>query len=67
MTKHGLKIEKGFYYERPFGSVLFNTFNTVQSKPLMGILFYPFYFFYLLDYYVGLGEPNQIVVVARKN
>lgn len=63
---NSLSIQKDFYYERVLGSVLFNIFNTVHSKPLMGLLFYPFYFFYLLDYYLGLGEPNQMVVVARK-
>ena len=66
MKGHNLIIEKVFYYERTIGTMLFNVFNSLHSKSLMGIFFYPFYLLYLLDYYIGFGEPNQIVVTAWK-
>ncbi len=62
----GLEVQKYFYYERAFGSPLFRLFNSLHAKPLMGIFFYPFYALYLLDYKLGIGQPNQIVVTARK-
>lgn len=66
LLNNGLELIKDFYYERPFGSMLFKVFNRIKSKALMGVLFYPFFLLYLIDYYLGIGEPNQIVITARK-
>lgn len=66
MKECGLRIEKEFYYEYALGNILFNIFNYLHSKPLMGIAFYPMYVLYLLDYHLKFGEPNQIIVTARK-
>jgi 2-polyprenyl-3-methyl-5-hydroxy-6-metoxy-1,4-benzoquinol methylase len=62
-----LELETAKYYEHWLGTRLFNVFNKLHSPALMGILFYPFYALYLLDHVIGSGEPNQIVVTARKN
>lgn len=67
LEKRGFSIEKVLYYERAVGRTLFDTFNAIKSKPLMALLFYPFYFLYLIDYYIGFGEPSQMVVVAKKS
>lgn len=66
-ARFGLKIDRDFYYEYPFGNRLFTFFNHLTSKPLMGILFYPFYLLYLLDSSIARGEPSGIVVTAKKN
>ncbi|HWP61073.1 MAG TPA: class I SAM-dependent methyltransferase [Candidatus Paceibacterota bacterium] len=63
---HGLQLEKIYTYEHAFGAVLFDIFNTLKIKALMGLLFYPFYALYLLDYLFSWGEPNQIIVVASR-
>lgn len=63
----GFTIEKTVLYEYRFGTMLFDLFNRLHSKALMGLLFYPFYVLYLLDARLRIGEPNQIVVVAIKS
>lgn len=62
----GLKIERGFYYEFAPGAKIFNAFNLISYKPLMGILFYPFYFLFWLDSKLKIGQPNYTIVVAKK-
>lgn len=66
MEGTGLTIDHEWYYEHTLGTALFNVFNTITAKPLLGILFYPFYILYLIDHYLGVGEPNQIIVTAHK-
>ena len=66
LAERGLSVQKVSYYEHAVGRVLFDTFITIRSMPLMGLLFYPFYGLYVLDQYCGLGEPNQMVVIAKK-
>lgn len=63
---HGLTVERGWSYERTVGRILFNAFNRLRAKPLMGLFFYPLYLLYLLDYRFGFGEPNQVIITARK-
>lgn len=55
------------YYEFSFGTKLFRFFNSLKSKPIMGLLFYPCYLLYIIDQKLAWGEPNGIIVVARKN
>lgn len=64
---HNLSIQKTFYFEYWLGSHIFEFYNSLKSKPLMGILFYPCYALYMFDFYLAKGEANGIVVVAKKN
>jgi len=66
LGENNLRIEKEYYYEHSLGNLLFRMLDAVTFKPLLGILFYPFYALYLLDSHFGFGEPNQMIVVARK-
>ncbi|MES2216177.1 MAG: class I SAM-dependent methyltransferase [Patescibacteria group bacterium] len=66
LAPHHITVNESSFYEYRFGTVLFNIFNTIRSKPLMGILFYPFYALYRLDSMMKIGEPNGIVIVATK-
>lgn len=61
-----VKVLNAHYYEYSLGTRLFNGFNRLTSKPLMGILFYPFYALYKLDSLLKIGEPNGIVVIMEK-
>ncbi len=63
----GITIEMDAYYEFGPGVKLFNAFNAISSKPLMGILFYPMYALYQLDSMLRIGEPSYIIVRARKS
>ena len=50
-----MEIKKVYYYQRWFGNILFKVYNALSQKVLIGLLFYPFYGLYLLDYYFGRG------------
>jgi len=63
---YGLHLKKDYYYEYWLGARLFGFFNSLNSKTLMGIFFYPCYSLYLLDRLLTIGEPNGIVIVAEK-
>ena len=63
---YGVTIGKDSHYEYWLGTFLFDAFNLITWKPLMGILFYPFYFLYRLDALLSIGQPNGIVVVGKK-
>lgn len=63
----GLSLTSVRYYERRLGTLLFRAHNALRSPALMALFFYPLYGFYLVDYLIGWGEPNQIVVTAIKN
>lgn len=67
LAPHGITITHEWFYERLLGTVLFEIFNRVTWKPAMALLFYPFYWLYLLDAAVKIGEPNGIVIKAVKN
>lgn len=58
-----ISLVSDFYYEYRLGTCLFNAFNRISSKPLMGLLFYPFYVLYRLDAVIKIGEPNGIIAV----
>ncbi|HUQ30355.1 MAG TPA: class I SAM-dependent methyltransferase [Candidatus Paceibacterota bacterium] len=66
LTERGFEIEKVSFYEYRFGTFLFDAYNRFHSKALMGLLFYPFYALYLLDALLTVGEPNGIIVIAKK-
>lgn len=55
------------YYEYWLGTRLFNLFNRIKSKTLMGMLFYPFYLPYVIDSILKVGEPNGIVMVFERS
>ena len=63
---NGLCLKKDFCYEYWLGTRLFEFFNSLNSKVLMGILFYPCYGLYLIDKLLAIGEPNGIVIIAQK-
>ncbi len=65
--QHGVVLTSTTYYEYRPGNSLFNGFNAINSKPLLGVLFYPFYILYILDQLFKIGEPNFIVITATKN
>lgn len=67
LRPHDIHIEKAKYYEHAPGRVIFNIFNSIGSKPLMGLLFYPFYALFLLDAILGIGQPNYTIIQARKS
>lgn len=67
LEDRGFTVEKTAFYEYRFGTLLFDFFNRLHSKALMGILFYPVYALYLLDAKLAIGEANGIIVVAKKS
>ncbi|NQV88628.1 MAG: class I SAM-dependent methyltransferase [Parcubacteria group bacterium] len=67
LRPEGVEITEDKYYEYSFGTKLFRFFNSLKSKPLMGLFFYPCYILYLIDRKLAHGEPNGIIIVARKN
>jgi 2-polyprenyl-3-methyl-5-hydroxy-6-metoxy-1,4-benzoquinol methylase len=66
IAPYGLSIEQVRCYEYAFGAVLFGVYNKISFKPLMAILFYPFYVLYLVDMLLKTGEPNGIGFKIRK-
>jgi 2-polyprenyl-3-methyl-5-hydroxy-6-metoxy-1,4-benzoquinol methylase len=67
LAPYNISITKDFYYEFAPGARIFNTFNAISSKALMGILFYPFYFLFWLDSKIKVGQPNYTIIVAKKS
>ena len=64
--RFGLKIEKVYSYEHALGSFLFNTFNKLNNKIVIGALFYIFFFFYLIDFALKIGQENGNIFLLRK-
>lgn len=66
-SPYNIKIQKTWLYEYWLGDKLFKSLYSITFKPLLGILFYPFYILYILDSYIKIGEPNAIAIVAKKD
>ncbi|MDO8482083.1 MAG: class I SAM-dependent methyltransferase [bacterium] len=67
LAPHKLSIESVSCYEYALGGFLFKIFNTIHFAPLMAALFYLFYVPYLLDTFIGIGEPNGICFKIRRS
>ncbi len=62
----GLEPEKVFFYEYDFGTKIFIFYNSLNSKILMGLAFYPCFLLQRLDNILKRGTPNYLAVVAVK-
>jgi len=63
----GLEPEKAFFYEYRLGTKVFMFYNSLRSKALMGLAFYPCYWLHRLDYHLKRGEPNYLAIIAKKS
>jgi SAM-dependent methyltransferase len=62
----GLATEKLDLYEYALGMRIFMFYNSLRSKALMGLLFYPCFWLHRLDHLLKIGEPSYLALIAVK-
>ncbi|HEY9481166.1 MAG TPA: class I SAM-dependent methyltransferase, partial [Candidatus Paceibacterota bacterium] len=62
----GLSTEKLDLYEYTLGMRVFTFYNSLRSKTLMGLLFYPCFWLHRLDHLLKIGEPSYLAIIAVK-
>jgi len=45
---------------------IFMFYNSLRSKALMGLLFYPCFWLHRLDHLLKIGEPSYLALIAVK-